>query len=199
MEFTSSNYQDIDRYFQGTYVKFDEFGDRLFFIEQVTPTAVHGRDEDGTVFELALDNSIPYSVNYILPHKAVFQYKDNAHIMQRIPARQYRRGLCSNNCQVVNLGTGSKVELTFSLLKAFVTKQQYFSFHKAFNAKGKLKTVALSSRMSFLRPTGGIFVDMTQVATFDYETKKITMLYKEFLPEIMQHMVDHNDTYEVLQ
>jgi len=197
MEFTSSNWRDIQKYYEGTYVKFSEFGDKLFLISQVRPDGISGIDEDNTVFELYLSDAAPYTVNFILPHKATFQWKDSVYLLQRIPARQYRRGLCSDNTMITNVATGTSVDVNFPALKAFVGKPSYSSFSNAFNTKAKTKAVALSPRMSYLR-SGKILIDNRMIASFDYTSKKIIMHHKIFLPEIMQHMVDHNEHYEVI-
>ena len=197
MDFVHSNWRDIQKYYENTYVKFSEFGDKLFYINSVGSDKVAGVDDENTAFELFLSNSAPYMVNYLLPHKAVFQWKDSVYLLQRIPARQYRRGLCSDNTMITNVTTGTRLDIGFNSLKAFVGKPSYSSFSNAFNTKAKTKAVALSSRMSYLR-SGYILIDSHKIAQFDYNTKKILMLHKIFLPEIMQHMVDHNEHYEVI-
>ena len=120
-------------------------------------------------------------------------------MLQRIPARQYRRGLCSGNTQIVSCYSGEKINMGIALLKAFVNKQRFSPFSAAFAAKSKLKSVALSPRMWFHRGQARVYIDFTPVAQYNYETKQLTILNKMFLPEIMQHMVDHNETYEVIQ
>ena len=197
MEFTSSNWQDIRKYYEGTYVKFTEFGDRLFYIGQVRPDGISGMDDEQTAFEMYLSDAAPYTVNFTLPHKATFQWKDSVYLLQRIPARQYRRGLCSDNTMITNVATGTSVDVGFQSLKAFVSKPSYSSFSNAFNTKAKTKAIALSPRMSYLR-SGSILIDNKKIAVFSYETKKISMIHRIFLPEIMQHMVDHNEHYEVI-
>lgn len=197
MEFTSSNWQDIRKYYEGTYVKFTEFGDRLFYISQVRPDGISGMDDEQTAFEMYLSDAAPYTVNFTLPHKATFQWKDSVYLLQRIPARQYRRGLCSDNTMITNVATGTSVDVGFQSLKAFVSKPSYSSFSNAFNTKVKTKAIALSPRMSYLR-SGSILIDNKKIAVFSYETKKISMIHRIFLPEIMQHMVDHNEHYEVI-
>lgn len=189
---------DIERYYLNTWVKLSEFGDKLFFIQYCDASKVTGEDDNGDYFELLLDEDYPYSVDYVLPHKSVFQWKDRAVMLQRIPARQYRRGLCSGNTQIVDCQTGERVVLSKNLLKAFVNKQRFSPFSAAFAAKSKMKSVALSPRMWFQRASGMVYIDFTQVAKYDYETKKITMIKPIFLPEIMQHMVDNNEHYEVI-
>ena len=197
MDFVHSNWRDIQKYYENTYVKFAEFGDKLFYIGYVGPDKVAGTDDENTAFELFLSDAVPYTVNYLLPHKAVFQWKDSVYLLQRIPARQYRRGLCSDNTMITNVATGTRLDIGFNSLKAFVGKPSYCSFNQAFTGKGKTKAVALSSRMTYLR-TGWILIDSHKVAQYDFNSKKIIMIHKIFLPEIMQHMVDHNEHYEVL-
>jgi hypothetical protein len=197
MEFTSANHQDIKRYYEHTYVKFDEFGDRLFYIDHVDQFKVSGTDDNDTAFELYLDNVHPYVVNYLLPHKAVFQWKDSVYLLQRIPARQYKRGLCAENTMITNVATSQLVDLGFQVLKAFVSKPSYASFTSAFTSKIKTKAVALTTRMSYLR-TGTLLMDNIKIATFNFDTKKIHMLRKNFTDEIKQHMRSHNDYYEVV-
>ena len=197
MDFMSSNWRDIQKYYECTYVKFVEFGDKLFYIQRVRENVIEGINEDDTAFQLYLSDEHPYAVNYLLPHKAVFQWKDSVYILQRIPARQYRRGLCSDNTMLTNVATGNNTDINFSSLKAFVSKQKYASFGQAFNSKEKTKAIALTNRMTYLR-TGYILFDQKRVASFDFERKVIKMVHKIFLPEIMQHMVDHNEHYEVL-
>lgn len=197
MEFTSANYQDIRKYYEGTYVKFTEFGDRLFYITDITTQQVNGIDDTDTPFILYLDNHHPYIVNYLLPHKAVFQWKDSVYLLQRVPARQYKRGLCAENTMITNVATGQAVEIGFAALKAFVTKPTYASFSAAINTKVKTRAVALTNRMTYLR-TGAILMDSIRIATYDFESKKITMIRKAFEFEIQQHLWIHNDTYEVV-
>jgi len=198
MEFITSNWRDISKYYENTYVKFSEYGERLFLITGVNPNSVTGIDEDDTAFELHLSDSHPYTVNYLLPHKATFQWGNEVYMLQRIPARQYRRGLCSDNTQIINVSDGRKRDIGFASLKAFTNKPTYMSFSEAFFAKGRTKALALSPRMTYIR-TGDILIDMVRIAKFNYDTKKIELKNKLFLPEIMQHMLDYNETIEVQQ
>jgi hypothetical protein len=197
MDFMSSNWRDIQKYYESTYVKFAEFGDKLFYIQRVREEMIQGIDDTDTAFELYLSDDHPYAVNYLLPHKATFQWKDSVYVLQRIPARQYRRGLCADNTMLTNVATGNNTDISFNALKAFVSKPQYSSFGQAFNSKEKTKAIALTNRMTYLR-TGYILFDQKRVASYDHDRKVIKMVHKIFLPEIMQHMVDHNEHYEVL-
>jgi hypothetical protein len=187
MLFSSDNYEDIHRYYRNTFVKFKEMGDRLFYIRDVGHDLVRGTDEDGTEFELYLNHDNPYEVDYVLPNKSYFQFAKRACLLQRIPAKQYRRGICSENVRLVALSrTGglSTVELNFESLKAFVTKQAFPSIKTILLQKSKPLSVALSQRFAFVPETGHIYADQTAVAIVDKKEKKITILKPIFRKEI---------------
>lgn len=199
MEFTRSNHKDIERYFFGTWVKFEEFGDQLFFVLRVRHDHIAGVTDDGTDFILELYDDQPYIVNYVLPHKAVFQYGNRAAIIRRIPAKQYRRGLCADNTQVFYPDTQTPVELSKAVLLAYTNKQSYCSLSDAFNTKGDKRTsTALSPRMWAARKTGYIYIDTTPVAFYNRENNNIQILKLLFVPEIKRHLVAFNDNLEIV-
>ena len=165
---TPRNWRDIERYFSGTFVKFREHGDRLFYIERVRETEITGTCEGDDPFVVYLHNDHPYELDYVLPRKAVFQYKLAALILQRMPARQYRRGLCDDNTRITKVTGGDRLPLSFGLLSTFVTKQNYFSPQDAlFGKTGSKRSLALSNRMSFDKHTQRLLIDMTPVAQLD--------------------------------
>jgi len=46
MQFVPSVWQDIRKYYEGSYVKFTEYGDTLFFIDRVREDSIVGHEED---------------------------------------------------------------------------------------------------------------------------------------------------------
>jgi hypothetical protein len=199
MIFMSANYDDISRYYKSTYVKFKETGDKLFYIRHVTPVSVTGCDEDGTEFELFLGNDYPYEVDYILPRKSFFQANKRAILLQRIPAKQYQRGISTGNVRLTGLAkTGglSTHEIGFDLLKAFVTKQAFPRLDEAIKNTARNVSVALSSRIAYVPDVGYFYVDTTVIAQVDKKTKQIHMLQNVFRNE-MQELVQ-NSQYKVV-
>jgi hypothetical protein len=178
---TPSNWRDIQRYYEGTYVKFQEFGDTLFWIQRVRESEITGKNEDGEEFILHLHESAPYTLDYLLPSKAVFQKGDNAFMLQRVPARQYKRGLCADNVQILNLTNQEKQNIGFPLLKAFVNKQTYMSLEDAIWGKHTKRAVALSSRMWFDRPSGVLYADLYAIGSVNREVRimQINPLFRE--------------------
>jgi hypothetical protein len=134
MLFIPENRDDIIKYFSKSYLKFEEYGDTLFFIDIVDKYLIHGKVDDGREFTMYLSDEHPYTVDYILPHKSFFQYDKHAVMLSRVPARQYHRGITAQNTSLMyyagEMGLG-KAELSFNTLKAFVTKQKFFTLKQA--------------------------------------------------------------------
>lgn len=164
---TSSNADDIRRYFQGTYVKFREFGDTLFYIQEVNSERIWGQDENQDDFVVYLSNQHPYSLDYVLPNRAVFQYSNRVAMLQRIPARQYRRGLSEDNTKMFFPSSGTVLDINFTTLKKFVRKTSYRSLKEALFGKGKDKEIALNSRMWFNRNSQTLMCDVFPIGVFD--------------------------------
>lgn len=187
MIFIPENYDDISKYYRQTYVKFREFGDKLFYIRDVLPKTIIGKDEDGVEFELHMSKEFPYEVDYVLPNKSVFQYKNHACVLSRIPAKQYHRGLTSQNTVINRIdrnGDVAGMHIDFDILKAFVGKQAFPVFDKALTVIGRKISVALSRRFSFVPNRKLILADHVPVAEVDHANKQILVYQQMFMPEV---------------
>lgn len=176
MKFKQENWRDIQKYYQGTYVKFAEFGDTLHYIENVTQDEITGKDENKDDFVLYLHDSQEYVFEYLLPHKAVFQYGGDAYLLQRIPARQYKRGLCQENTSFTKVTSGERQSLSWQLMTAYTNKQKYFSLKEAIYGKGKMRSLAVTNRMSYARGNDYLYVDNKVIATFNRESKVLATI-----------------------
>jgi len=189
MMFIPALAEDINKYYRHTFVKFKETGDTLYYIRDVNHRMIRGTDQDGTEFELYLSEDHPYEVDYVLPNKSFFQLAKSACLLQRIPAKQYRRGLCAENTRITRIGTTGNLvsmDLSFDVLKAFVGKQTFPSLSVVLTKKMKSASIALSSRFAYVPSNGIIFADLMPVAQVDKKERKITMLYNIFKPEIVE-------------
>jgi hypothetical protein len=200
--FVPSAREDIIKYFKNSYLKFKETGDTLFFLTHVTNDEISGQIEDGRDFKLYLDEKEPYEVDYILPHKSFFQFGEHCCMLQRIPARQYHRGITEENTSVVFRhgapapdGTEKikNMGLSFEILKAFVQKKKFFSLMEA--SKEPVVSCALSPRMMYVRANRAIFIDFVQVAKVDWKTKTIAMLAPLFKQEVMNLLVNNQEQH----
>lgn len=189
MMFVPQFADDINKYYRNTFVKFKETGDTLYYIRDVSHRMIRGTDQDGTEFELYLSDEHPYEVDYVLPNKSFFQLAKSACLLQRIPAKQYRRGLCPENTRVTRIGkTGNlvSVDLSFDVLKAFVAKQSFPSLATVLLQKSKPISVALSPRFAYVPEVGLIVADTTPIAAIDKKEKTIVMLHSIFKPEVQE-------------
>lgn len=191
MLFTPSNTDDISRYYKGTYIKFKETGDSLFYVQQVRDDVVSGKAADGTPFELYLSHDHPYEVDYVLPHKSFFQWGEHACLLQRIPAKQYQRGISGNNVSISGLrSSGAQVDIGigFDVLKAFVSKQVFLSLDTAILAD-KI-SVALSPRIAFVPHTRKLFIDFLCVGQLTPKRKGVKCFNNIFRPELERLVMD---------
>ena len=182
MFFQQSNVSDIDKYFRNTFIKLKEFGDELFYVSGVHSSCVTGKDQTGEDFELILSDAMPYEVDYVLPSRAVFQSGNRVSMLQRIPARQYKRGLCADNTQLVDVYTGEKLAIDMDTLVGFVNKPRYTTFDDVVKKKVG-KSVALNSRFSYHAADGSIRCDLKPIGAVDLASKTLKV-NKLFAPEI---------------
>lgn len=195
MFFQVSNVQDIEKYFRNTYIKLKEFGDELFYISGVTHQTVVGKDQTGEDFELYLSDAHPYEVDYVLPSRAVYQNGERVTLLQRIPARQYKRGLCADNTQLVDVYTGEKLLIEMASLAGFVNKPRYVSFDDVF-CKRIGKSAALNSRFSFHTADNSIRCDLRPVGMVEVNSRTVKF-NKLFAAEITKLLSDCKENFKV--
>jgi hypothetical protein len=193
MLFDSSHRDDILRYYRGTYVKFKETGDQLFYIEHVDGIKVSGTHESGRPFVLYLNDETPYEVDYILPHKSFFQYKGQAIQLARIPAKQYFRGCCSQNVSLAYLYNGSLkfMDLGFEVLMSFVKKPAFPNLRAAIGSADI--STAMSPRMMYVKSNKQLYVDFVPVAKVNPGKLTIYVTKPIFKDEILALLRNNNE------
>jgi hypothetical protein len=194
MQFTPSNREDISKYYRNSFLKFKETGDMLFYLSSVDTHAAMGTIEDGRDFKVWLADEEPYEVDYILPHKSFFQFGEHACMLQRIPAKQYHRGITQENTKITyreaESGMVGNIALGFEVLKAFVKKQHFLTLQEAIQSKEQ--SSVLGPR--FMYQNKFIFIDFQSVAkiagTKIYMTKPVfEEEIREFLKSTQEDQV----------
>jgi hypothetical protein len=204
MIFTSHNIDDIRRYYEGTFIKLKEFGDKLFCMGRPLRDK-HGdweivlTDSEDVVHSLVLEEGEPYEMSFSLPHRAVFPANGSVYILQRIPAKQYKRGICSDNTKITEVFSGKELPLSFKRLESFITKGTYESVNSALFEKKAPRTVgvALTNRLSFHLPSQSFYVDNQPFATYDRAKNKILPLdgrmYALFVPHLKRAVIPFHE------
>lgn len=178
------NWRDIQRYYQGTWVKFKEYGDELFFINRVDHKQVLGTDIDQKDFVLHLSDEYPYEMSYVLPHKSLFVHgEDKLMQLVRVPARQYRRGICEDNVRVVDMASCKPTTLHRDYLRSYTEKRPSVSLKEALYGKGKARALRLTDRIWFRKPDQTLLVDSKHIAKFD-RANSVIVGSSLFFPEI---------------
>lgn len=176
MRATRENWKDIEKYFSRTYVKFTEFPEEIFFIDRVDKNRIYAEDQKGDEFHILLENE--YDLDYVLPQKTTYQLGNHACILNRIPARQWKRGICKENTTLVKINTQggqAPMSLTFEALKGFVNKPKHFDFieiAQSFDHGNMMDSYAVTPRMCISR-NGLMFIDGIVCGHFNAPKKKM--------------------------
>lgn len=182
-----SNVEDVKKYYHQTWVKFPKLsGDTLWWIERVTHEfleVLSDKDE-----EALIDLKKGQEMDYVIPKKAVYQFNGKAAYLSRIPARQWKKGMCEKNTkfQVLSASKWDNHAFDIGIIAGFVNKPSYLDFYSA--AKNwsqedfSTVSVALTPRIS-CNYTGSVFIDDTLVGKYDLVKDILTTreIYKENL------------------
>ena len=179
----SANWKDIQKYYQGTFVKFRELGDLApVYIDKVTSDAVWGVLHNGEKVELQLCLA-GYELDYCIPKKTVYQNGEYAYILERIPARQWKKGLSEQNTSVSIISeTGEFSPTMFRMVDiyTFVNKPQY---RKLSDLSNGCRSVALNNRFYAVQ-NGFIYSDTHCLGVWDKKNK--IHFHKPFEDEFTQ-------------
>lgn len=202
MIFTPENSSDVVKYFRGSYVKFPETGDYLCTVDQVEDSRIFGKifspDEHGVwdarPFQQPLFGGI--EIDFVMPKKGFFNYNGAAHLLTRIPARQYRKGICGDNTCVNYLCANGAWKAThvsnFQMLTAYVNKKQYLPFDK----HEDLVSYAVAPRMAVTKK-GYIMVDKSLIGHYNHKKGTITARNDSFAEEIFKVVKSHGQEVPV--
>lgn len=176
---SKDNYDDVKKYYLGTYVKFKEEGDALFYIERVDPDKIVAKATNEEL--VGIDLTIGYNIEYALPGKAVFQYGGIVMMLSRIPARMWKKGMSNQNTKfevMDKTGKWTKTNFSAELIESFINKPAYVDPMDALKAfcdeTSDLEAAALTPRITFTRG-GKLMVDQTIVAKYDFTNKVFTV------------------------
>lgn len=185
MKCTKDNWEDVKKYYESTFVKLPETGERVFKIVEVNSKGIRFYDYEGGEEEYTFEE--PCQLDYILPHKKTFQWKGNAFLLTRTPARMWKKGLSEKNTKFFILGAfgWTTCEFSMSLYGAFVNKPNYLTYKDALMGikEGTLDSAAISSRVS-ISSKKTVFVDTTPVGKV-FPSKKTVLVYNKLFIDVL--------------
>lgn len=178
MKFCPSTAADIQKYFRNSYVKFTELGDKLLYVHKVDNDEVFCLDKNDDVFVVELREDEPYEMSYTLPHRGLFLYNGGLYQLRRVPARQWRRGICNDNTVIQNMLTGKNHPISFDILEAFTEKPVYQQL-----SSWKGENLLLSQRFAILQ-TGAIFCDRLRIGNLEEGVAKVLPLFVQEVQKV---------------
>jgi hypothetical protein len=172
MIFHKDTYKDIVRYYDQTFIKLAESGDRLWRVRHINTEEVELVDVDG--FSVWLDLNDEYEVDYPLPGRAVYQCGEHAFFLCRKPAKQYYRGICSSNTSLSYLRSNDSwapADVTLPRLQQFVDKPCYQNLD---NLSPGYQSWALNPVFSVTNK-GSLYALHKKVGHIDFVNKAVNM------------------------
>lgn len=196
MKFCLETAKDLNKYFNGTFVKFRGISGVFSDGTECAPAdelvhsvdSIQGNMIKGKRFENG--ETIPYQfllysehshaapeIDFILPKKSYFNTGNGAMLLQRIPARQYRRGICGDNTEILLLkGTiFHPSAVNFQNLDKYVRKPSWPQFGEQGISYAVSRRIAVSGTQ--------VYVDQTPIGTINYKDRRISVI-PLFAPEI---------------
>lgn len=184
MKFCSSNYEDLKKYFQGSYMKFPLIGDEVVYVQKVTPDAMSGTQLDnsetnGWTFTFGDDRQF-FEVEFLLPHKSYFEFNGEPHLLTRIPNKQYKRGICNDNTNIYRLGAGGfdNVGTSLESVNAYTHKPEFKGF-----TNDTSSGYVVAPRIAVAQG-GEVLIDKKVVAQIYYDDNVLLVQHELFLPEL---------------
>lgn len=180
-----TTWSDIEKYYGETNVKFKEQGDRVFTIDAVSERYIsaHHIDDAHNNFPVLIDISEGYDLSYTIPRKACFQFNNNALMIYRIPAKQWKKGACNSNCGFSSLGNGwSSLTYCTKLLQSYCNKNTYCTVDDL--KKPNYKSFAFNHRLS-LNVAEKLFLDSNHIGFYSNGKLKTHPLYFQYISKIL--------------
>lgn len=149
---------DFKRRYESTYVMVQEPNsseEMLYLVERI-----EADEHRAAVFHLfsnevgriKINYGSAHTVKFVPPPVGVFQYGGDALVCFRLPQKQYRRGICSDNCRIYHTATAitrEQGQMDMETISAAFAKKVYQP-KEALDilAKGKYRSVALPDNFS---------------------------------------------------
>lgn len=180
---THNNYEDFRRRYSGTYgfLESEEIPRKFVHLTGADHTAVYFTDNTRQNFHINADAGIFFE--FIPVNRGWFKAKDdNLYYLQRVPARQWQRGICPANTQMFQMTAVGPVgvPLSYSRLESvFNCKDNY----EISNLMLERKQFALSKQFAVC-PSGVLYWYLQPIGNYNQGTLSLE------IPEIQQELSD---------
>ena len=121
-EFKSRTYGDFSQRYQGTYGWFQKpaGGEILVKLIKVREESLKFQDKSGGEYTANADVGNVFS--FLPTTKGAYLYGDGFVVVKRVPARQYKRGICDDNTTIYNPISFLNIPVGFEVLETVFTE-----------------------------------------------------------------------------
>lgn len=127
MKANPTNLKDVQKYYGGTFIVVPEVSkEKVFIIDDMGAKGLTLRDpSNGELGFISFEGGWEYEIQSpLVNRKQWFQYNNKAYLIQRIPARMWRKGICTENTMVMCFngdGNLKNASLSWELLNGMLT------------------------------------------------------------------------------
>lgn len=196
--FERKGWRDFSQRYAGTYGWYhSDSGNKILVrVTEVDESSVRFEDKNGIAYSALCDKG---NVFEFLPlERAVYNLvNDDVVISERVPARQWKRGICRENTSFQSLSkTGGRMDFSFGLLEEVFSQRPNLFYLDSF-LEDKRQNVALNSMISFV----GINVCVYNrvVGNVNKKAGEILVTNKIYLQEIRDIVRDSFLPYTVME
>lgn len=136
VEFTSEGYRDFSQRYSGTFgwLERKDKNPVLVQLQNVNSDELTFIDANRIEYFARSDRDNWFS--FIPVKKGSYLYKDGIVVVQRRPARQWKRGICEDNTTITTLGDKQPLSVTFDILSNIFSPQYNYTVEKFRSFKG---------------------------------------------------------------
>lgn len=192
MKASAATYKDVAKYFHGTYLIVPEVNpQRVFYLQDEGPEGLLLSDtENGEKGYISFSDGFEYTLQSPLATKKQwFQHGASTYLVQRVPARQWQKGISDQNTTIHKLSLSGALQgtcLSAGLLNALLRWEPPQEIKL-----GPTETLALSSQYAYCGKTSGVFFWDSYVGKIARRTKELFLpkeLAELHLPDTLQTM-----------
>lgn len=136
-EFTSNGWRDFNQRYVETYGWYTSKDKEILVrVESATESVATFVDADGIQYSANADKGVKFK--FVPLNRTLFQYKTGVVLVERKPARQYKRGICLQNTRIRSIVAATNSQLDFELINAYinpkypVVSERYTLINKSF-------------------------------------------------------------------
>ncbi len=179
-EFKSAGWKDFQQRFQGTFGWFETANKRPMLVQltKVSDTRLLFTNKDG--MEMIANPDKENVFTFIPVERGVYDTGKTVVYVERIPNRQWKRGICDENSKIIDLETNDQLRCSFELLESIFSKP---------SSRG----VVFNNIVAFIGDT--VYLYNRVIGTKD--KKAITLSDNLFEQEVSDIVRDHKLNLEV--